>query len=90
MYKYFKKIGNTENISEQKSRGLSDKVIKPTDNKLSPTLEHAGKRMYVTFNGSCLKQDKSHLIMEKQSTYTLLMIQSQLLTITQTLLQKIV
>ena len=58
MYKYFKKIGNTRNISSWESKGLSDEVIKPpstSDNSLAPTPKYAGKRMYVKFNGSCLK-----------------------------------
>ena len=29
MYKYFKKIGNTESISSWKYKGVSDEVIKP-------------------------------------------------------------
>ena len=61
MCKYFKKTGNTENISSWESKGLSDEVIKPpvtSDNRLAPTLKYAGKGMYVKFNGSCLKQDK--------------------------------
>ena len=58
MYKYFKKIGNTDNISEWKSKGLSNEVIKRLDNTLAPELIYSGKRMYVKFNGSCLEQDK--------------------------------
>ena len=58
MYKYFKKIGNTDNISEWKSKGLSDEIIKSTDNILAPTLKCNGIKMHVKFNGSCLKQDK--------------------------------
>ena len=58
MYKYFKKIGNTDNISEWKSKGLFDEIIKSTDNILAPTLKCTGIKMYVKFNGSCLKQDK--------------------------------
>ena len=58
MYKYFKKIGNADNISEWKSKGLSDEVIKPPDNTPAPTLKYTGKRIYVKFNGICLKQDK--------------------------------
>ena len=57
MYKYFIKIGNSNHISEWKSQGLSNEIIKP-DNTLAPTLKYTGKRMYVKFNGSCLKQDK--------------------------------
>ena len=60
--RYFKKIGNTKSISSWKSKGLSDEVIKPStinNNSLAPTLEYAGKKMCVKFNGSCLiKQGK--------------------------------
>ena len=55
MYKYFEKIGNTDNISEWKSIGLSDEI---SDNTLAPELVYYGQRMYVKFNGSFLKQDK--------------------------------
>ena len=58
MYKYFKKIDNTDNILEEKSTGLSDEIIKTLHNTLAPELIYSGKRMYVKFNGSCLKQDK--------------------------------
>ena len=34
MHRYFKKIGNTDNISDWKSKGVSDEVIKPHDNTL--------------------------------------------------------
>ena len=57
MLKYFKMTGKS--ISEWKSKGLSDEIIKPSDNNLASTLEYAGKRMYAKFNGSSLiKQDK--------------------------------
>ena len=61
MYKYFKKIGNTDHISSWESKGLSNEVIKPSstfDNSLAPALDYTGKRIYVKFNGSYLKQDK--------------------------------
>ena len=58
MYKYFNKIGNTKIVSERISKGLSDEVIKLSDNSLAPTVKYTGKRMYVKFNGSCLKLDK--------------------------------
>ena len=35
MHKYLKKINNTNNISEWKSKGLSDEVIKAPDNSLA-------------------------------------------------------
>ena len=62
MNKYFKKTGNTKSISSWKSKGLSDKVIKPpiiNNNSFAPTLRYDAERMYLKFNGSCLiKQDK--------------------------------
>ena len=61
MYKYNKKIGNTESISSWESKGLSNEIIKlPTtsNNSLAPTLKYTRKKMYAKFNGSCLKQDK--------------------------------
>ena len=39
MYKHFKAIGNTDRISEWKSKGLSDESIEPpntSDNSLAP------------------------------------------------------
>ena len=60
LYKYFKKTGNTNNISEWKSKGLSNEVTKTPDNTLAPKLIYFGKRMYTKFNGSCLKQDKTN------------------------------
>ena len=40
---------------------MSKEVIKPlttSDNKLAPTLKKSGQKLYVKFDGSCLKQDK--------------------------------
>ena len=59
MYKYFKKIGRTECISSCESKGLSNKVIKSPDNSFAPAVKFTGKRMYVNFRGSSLKQDKT-------------------------------
>ena len=59
MYRYSKKIGNTDNISEWKPKGLTDEVIKVPDNTVAPKLIYTSKRMYyVKSNGSCLKEDK--------------------------------
>ena len=57
-HKYFKKIGNTESVSSWESKGLSNEIIKFSDNTFAPTVKYTGKRMYVKFNGSCLEQDK--------------------------------
>ena len=61
MYKYFKKISDAEYISDWKSKGFSDEIIKPpttSNNSLAPKLSYVGNRTRVKFNGSCLKQDK--------------------------------
>ena len=61
MYRYFKKISNTERTSPQKSWGFSDETIRTTatsDNSLTPALSHIGNKTRVKFNGGRLKQDK--------------------------------
>ena len=61
MYKYFKKIGNTDHISSWKYKGLSNEIIKPpttSNNSLASKLSYFGTKARVKFNGSCLKQDK--------------------------------
>ena len=58
MYRYFKKIGNTEHIS---SKGLSDETIRPpttSDNSSAAVLSYIGNRTRVKFDGGFLKQDK--------------------------------
>ena len=61
----FKTVGaNDSNISSWKSKGLSDKSIKPptTSNKmLNPSLDYVGNKTRVKFNGDCLKQEKNTL-----------------------------
>ena len=46
-------------LSEWKSKGLSDKIIIPSNTSLGPTrgFEINGKR-YLTFKGNCLKNDE--------------------------------
>ena len=61
MYRYFKRIGNTENISSWNSKGFSDEIIKPSttsDNSLAPVLSNIGNKTRVKFDGGSLKQDK--------------------------------
>ena len=61
MYKYFKKISTTDDISEWRSKGLPDEIIKPpttSDNNLAPALNYIGNKITVKFDGGCLKQDK--------------------------------
>ena len=48
MNRYLKKISNPDHISEWKSKGFSDKVIKPpatADNNLASILNYACKKM---------------------------------------------
>ena len=52
-----------------KSKGLSDESTKPptTSNKLlNPSLDFVGTKASVKFNGDCLNNRKSHLIMKKE------------------------
>ena len=55
-------------VSEWKSKGLSDRIIKPpstSDNSLAPVLSYIGTKTKVKFSGSCLKQDKIAFTREK-------------------------
>ena len=64
MYRYCKKIGNTDHIPSWKSKGLSDESIKPpatSNNNLAPLLNYIGIKTRVKFDGSCLKQDKNYI-----------------------------
>ena len=61
MYRYFKKIGNTDHISKWKSKGLSNKVIKPfatPNNSLAPALSYFGTKTRVNFHGICFNLNK--------------------------------
>ena len=61
MYKYFKKIGNTDQISGWKSKGFSDKSVKlpsTSDNSLAHSWSYIGTKTRVKFVGSCSKQHK--------------------------------
>ena len=57
-----KKINIIDNISEWKSKGLSNKGIKTpitSTNFLNPLLEYVSTEIRLKFSGSCLKQDKA-------------------------------
>ena len=59
--RYFKVIANKLYISSWKSKGLSDKTIKPpvtSDNSLTPLIDYVGNKIRIKFTGSCLKQSK--------------------------------
>ena len=62
MYRYFKKIDNTDHISEWKSKGLFDEIAKipyTNNSSLAPKLSDFRTKTRVRFNGKWLKQDKS-------------------------------
>ena len=68
MYKYFKKIADTDHISGWKSKVLSDESMNPpatSDNSLAPSWSYIGTKTRVKFVGSCLKQDKVIFTHEK-------------------------
>ena len=44
MYQSFKKISSTKSIAEWKSKGLSDEVIKTSNNSLAPTVKFTGEK----------------------------------------------
>ena len=59
MYRYFKVIANAKNISQWKSKGLSDEIIKPpstSDTILSPLINYLDTKVRLKFNEGCLKQ----------------------------------
>ena len=62
MYSYFKTINSVDNISEWKSKGLSNQSIKTpstSNNLLNPLLDYVNAKIKVKFGGSCLKRDKA-------------------------------
>ena len=49
-------ITNTLSILSWQSKGLSNENIDPPTTSLSPSINYAGNKVRVKFNGSCLKQ----------------------------------
>ena len=61
-------ITNTDYISLWKSKGLSTESIKPpttTGNSLTPALNYYDTKTRAKFTGSCLNNQKFHILMEK-------------------------
>ena len=59
VHRYIKIIANTKLISEWKSKGLSDEIIKPfptSDNSLTLVIHYYNYKIRVKFNGSNLRQ----------------------------------
>ena len=68
VYMYFKKIANISNISQYKSKGLSDEMIKSpaaSNDILSPAMNDINTKLRVKFSRSCLKQEKIKFSYEK-------------------------
>ena len=58
MYRYFKKVVNSNHILEWKSKGFSDEIIRSPStphNVFNPSINYLGTRTWVGFSGSCLK-----------------------------------
>ena len=59
MLKYFKTDNNSAYISEWKSKGLSNKGIKPPKvGNNTPQINYYEYHLRVLFSGSCLQQSK--------------------------------
>ena len=59
--RYFKRVANSDHVSEWKSKRLSEESIKTPsapNNFLNPKLSHYSKEMGEIFSGGCLKQEK--------------------------------
>ena len=54
--KYFKLITNTLSILSWECKGLSTENIDPPTTSLSLSINYAGNKIRVKFNGTCLKQ----------------------------------
>ena len=68
MYKYFKRIVNSDYVLEWKSKGLSDESIKSPcapNNFFNLKLSYYGNKMKVIFSESCLSKIKLLMIIEK-------------------------
>ena len=64
VYRYFKTVTNTNDISSWKSKELSAEGIKPptaSGSSLSPELIYIDDNIRVKFTGSCLKQPKNYI-----------------------------
>ena len=62
MFRYFKKIHDTDYVLKWKSKGLSDESIKSAsapNTILDPSLGYLGTKIRIKLDGSCLKQGKT-------------------------------
>ena len=71
MYRYFNRIvgvGSGNYIYLWKCKGLSDERINSitaSNCSITPELSYYDSKIKVKSNGSCLKQDKPHIVMEQ-------------------------
>ena len=61
MPKYLKKISGSLKVSEFRSKGIYNEVIKPPNNTLAPKIGPEEGNMHLKFDGSCLKTEKYFL-----------------------------
>ena len=60
MPKYLKRIGGSLKISEFRSKGIYNEVIKPPNNALAPEMGPGKRYMHLKFDGSCLKTTEKY------------------------------
>ena len=68
VYRHFKKIGNTSDISEWISKGFSNESIKSVDasnNSLGPAINYLDSKIQVKLDRRCLKGDRLTFIYKK-------------------------
>ena len=56
MFRYFRLITNTSNISSWESKGLSNENFDPPNRNFSSSIDYFGNKIQVKLNGSCSKQ----------------------------------
>ena len=60
MPRYLKKISGLLKVSEFRSKGIYNEVIKPPNNMLAPKMGLEERSMHLKFDGSCLKTTKKY------------------------------
>ena len=58
--KYLKTISGSLKISEFRSKGIYNEVIKPPNNAIAPQIGLEGRNMHLKFDGSCLKTTEKY------------------------------
>ena len=60
MPKYLKRINILFKISEFRSKGIHNEVIKPSNNTLAPEMGPERRNMHLKFDGNCLKTTEKY------------------------------